>query len=75
MEARCSVLRVVEFRPSPAGRAPGGPPKKAQAEAYLERVAATARFGMMVWQCERFEYKKTVDKCLGAVGDGATFSG
>jgi hypothetical protein len=35
--------RVVESRPSPADRAPGGPPEKAQAEAYLGRVAARVR--------------------------------
>src|SRR5207244_3704767 len=43
MEARCSLLRVVEPRSSPTDRAPGGPPEKAQAEAYLERVAARVR--------------------------------
>jgi nucleotide-binding universal stress UspA family protein len=39
MEARCSLLRVVESRSPPADRASDGPPEKAQAEAYLERVA------------------------------------
>jgi nucleotide-binding universal stress UspA family protein len=43
MEARCSLLRVVESRSSPADRVPGGPPERAQAEAYLERVAARVR--------------------------------
>jgi len=43
MEARCSLLRVVESRSSPADRAPGGPPEEAQAEAYLERVAGRVR--------------------------------
>ena len=43
MEARCSLLRVVESRSSPASRASGGPPEKAQAEAYLEHVAAKVR--------------------------------
>jgi nucleotide-binding universal stress UspA family protein len=42
MEARCSLLRVVESRSS-AGRATGGPPEKAQADAYLESVAARVR--------------------------------
>ena len=41
MEARCSLLRVVESRSSPAKHA-GGPPER-QAEAYLERVAARLR--------------------------------
>ena len=40
MEARCSLLRVVESRSSPADRSTGGPGEKAQAEAYLDRVAA-----------------------------------
>jgi nucleotide-binding universal stress UspA family protein len=43
MEARCSLLRIVESRSSRADRGPGGSPEKAQAEAYLERVAARAR--------------------------------
>ena len=43
MEARCTLLRVVESRPSPADRAPGGSPEKAQAEVYLQRVAARVR--------------------------------
>src|SRR6202043_1173961 len=42
-EARCSLLRVVDSRSSPADRAPGGPPEKAQAEAYLVSVAARVR--------------------------------
>jgi len=48
MGARCSILRVVESRSSPAGRAPGGPPEKAQAEAYLEHVARGTRAGVQV---------------------------
>jgi nucleotide-binding universal stress UspA family protein len=43
MGARCTLLRVVESRSSPVGRATGGPPEKAQAEAYLEHVAARVR--------------------------------
>jgi nucleotide-binding universal stress UspA family protein len=43
MGARCSLLRVVETRSSPADRALCGSPEKAQAEAYLERVAARVR--------------------------------
>jgi nucleotide-binding universal stress UspA family protein len=43
MEARCSLLRVVASRSSPADRTPVGPPEKARAEAYLERVAARVR--------------------------------
>jgi nucleotide-binding universal stress UspA family protein len=43
MEARCSLLLVVESRSSSADRAPGGPPEKAQAEAYLDHVAAKVR--------------------------------
>jgi nucleotide-binding universal stress UspA family protein len=43
MEAPCSLLRVVESRSSPADRGRDGPPEKAQAEAYLERVAARVR--------------------------------
>jgi nucleotide-binding universal stress UspA family protein len=40
MEARCSLLRVVEPRSSPGD---GGPADKAHAEAYLESVAARVR--------------------------------
>jgi nucleotide-binding universal stress UspA family protein len=45
MEARCTLLRVVESRSVPADRAPGGSPDRAQteAEAYLERVAGRVR--------------------------------
>ena len=43
MEARCSLLRVVESRSSPGDGTPGGPPEKAQAEAYLEHVAGRLR--------------------------------
>jgi nucleotide-binding universal stress UspA family protein len=43
MEAPCSLLRVVESRSSPADRGRDGPPEKAQAEAYLECVAAWVR--------------------------------
>jgi nucleotide-binding universal stress UspA family protein len=43
MEARCSLLRVVESPSTSAGRATVAQPEKAQAEAYLERVAATVR--------------------------------
>jgi nucleotide-binding universal stress UspA family protein len=42
MEARCSLLRVVESRSSP-GNHEGPPPEKAQAEAYLKRVAGRLR--------------------------------
>jgi nucleotide-binding universal stress UspA family protein len=42
MEARCSLLRVVEPTPS-RGHGSGGLPGKAQAEAYLERVAGRLR--------------------------------
>src|ERR1019366_2867910 len=41
MEARCTLLRVVEARSSPDDRRE--PPEKAQAEAYLERVAGRLR--------------------------------
>jgi nucleotide-binding universal stress UspA family protein len=41
MEARCTLLRVVEARSSPGDRLE--PPEKAQAEAYLERVAERLR--------------------------------
>jgi nucleotide-binding universal stress UspA family protein len=43
MEARCSLLRVVESGSSPGDRGPGGPPDGAQAEAYLGRVAGRLR--------------------------------
>jgi nucleotide-binding universal stress UspA family protein len=43
MEARCSLLRVVESPSTSAGRATVALPEKARAEAYLERVAATVR--------------------------------
>jgi len=43
MEARCSLLRVVESRSSSDNRGPGGPPDWAQAAAYLERVAGRLR--------------------------------
>jgi nucleotide-binding universal stress UspA family protein len=43
MEARCSLLRVVESESSPAGGALGGPRETAQAEAYLGRIAARMR--------------------------------
>jgi nucleotide-binding universal stress UspA family protein len=39
MEARCSLVRVVETQSSTADRSP----EKAQAEAYLERIAARVR--------------------------------
>ncbi len=42
MGARCSLLRVVK-PPSSGGHAPGELPEKAQAEAYLERVAGRLR--------------------------------
>jgi nucleotide-binding universal stress UspA family protein len=42
-EGRCSLLRVVESRSSPADRGSGGPPDRTPAEAYLERVAAKVR--------------------------------
>jgi nucleotide-binding universal stress UspA family protein len=42
MEARCSLLRVVESN-SPDDREPGGPVERSQAEACLERVAARIR--------------------------------
>ena len=41
MEARCTLLRVVEARSSPGDRRE--PPENAQAEAYLERVAERLR--------------------------------
>jgi nucleotide-binding universal stress UspA family protein len=41
MEARCTLLRVIEPRSSPHNGAPGGPPK--EAAVYLERIAARAR--------------------------------
>src|ERR1019366_6559531 len=41
MEARCTLLRVVEARSPPGDRRE--PPEKAQAEAYLERVAEILR--------------------------------
>jgi nucleotide-binding universal stress UspA family protein len=41
MEARCTLLRVVEARSFPGDRQE--PPEKAQAEAYLERVAERLR--------------------------------
>jgi len=43
MEARCSLLRVVESRSSPGNHGPGGSPDRAQAAAYLERVAGRLR--------------------------------
>jgi nucleotide-binding universal stress UspA family protein len=43
MEARCSLLQVVDSRSLHANGAPGGPPEKARAEAYLEGVAARVR--------------------------------
>jgi nucleotide-binding universal stress UspA family protein len=43
MEGRCSLLRVVESQSARADRVPGGSPEKAQAEAYLEHVAARVR--------------------------------
>jgi nucleotide-binding universal stress UspA family protein len=43
MEAPCSLLRVVESRAAPADRGWDGPTEKAQAEAYLQAVAAWVR--------------------------------
>jgi nucleotide-binding universal stress UspA family protein len=43
MEARCTLLRVVESGSSSAGRSPGGSPERAPAEAYLECVATKVR--------------------------------
>jgi nucleotide-binding universal stress UspA family protein len=43
MDAQCVLLDVVESRSSPANGAAGGPPGKAQAEAYLKHVAERVR--------------------------------
>jgi nucleotide-binding universal stress UspA family protein len=43
MEARCSLLRVVECRYAAADRLPGGSPERAQAEEYLGHIAARVR--------------------------------
>jgi len=43
MEARCSLLQVVESRSARADRLPGESPEKAQAEAYLGHIAARVR--------------------------------
>jgi nucleotide-binding universal stress UspA family protein len=45
MEARCTLLQVIEADPSPAGHGAGGPSDRARAdaEAYLERVGGRAR--------------------------------
>ncbi len=43
MEARCSLLRIVDLGSSSGGRGPGEIPEQGQAEAYLERVAARLR--------------------------------
>jgi nucleotide-binding universal stress UspA family protein len=43
MEARCTLLRVVESCSSPADRGSDGPPERAPAETYLNRVAGRLR--------------------------------
>ena len=43
MEARCTLLRVIAPSSSARNGTPGGSPQEAEAEAYLERVAARVR--------------------------------
>jgi nucleotide-binding universal stress UspA family protein len=43
MQARCSLLRVIESRPFPADRTPVESPKNSQGESYLGRVATMVR--------------------------------